>query len=340
MVARSILALGLSGLIALLAGCASRPPVPVSAEAPRQGYFKVGTPYEVQGVWYTPHVDWSYDETGIASWYGREFHGRTTANGEIFNLNALTAAHPTLPLPSIVEVTNLENGRSLRLRVNDRGPYVRGRIIDVSRRAAQLLGFEIPGTARVRVRLLARETQIAQALARRGIIGDSDTELAAAVPAAPPGAAVPSSAPVTAQPLPMLSSAAPPGGIAGNPPSVAARSRGLVEADAAPPQPLIESPEVPPPDSEAASAAAVTMVPVPASTALYVQVGAFADPDNAFHLKRKLERLGRVRVTNTVVNGTTLYRVRIGPVSTVGAADALLGKVVDHGISAAQIVVD
>src|SRR5260370_38409401 len=117
------------------------------------GLYKVGKPYQVDGIWYYPKDDWAYDETGIGSWYGEQFHGHNTANGEIFDLNSLTAAHHTLPMPSIVQVPNVENGRSLELRVNDRGPFAAGRIIDVSRQAAPLLGFERNGTAKVRVQL-------------------------------------------------------------------------------------------------------------------------------------------------------------------------------------------
>ena len=119
------------------------------ASAP--GAYKVGKPYKVNGVWYQPAADPYYDRVGVASWYGRDFHGKRTANGEKFDMNAMTAAHTTLPLPSYVLVTNLDNGRRAVLRVNDRGPFARGRIIDVSRRAAQVLGFERNGTARVRV---------------------------------------------------------------------------------------------------------------------------------------------------------------------------------------------
>lgn len=122
------------------------------------GVYKVGDPYKVAGRSYTPRVDPDYDETGVASWYGKDFDGLTTANGETFDMNALTAAHKTLPLPIYVRVTNLENGRTIVLRVNDRGPFARGRIIDVSRRAAQLLGFQGKGTARVRVRVVAPPT--------------------------------------------------------------------------------------------------------------------------------------------------------------------------------------
>jgi rare lipoprotein A len=111
-------------------------------------------PYEVNGVWYTPKDQPGYDETGLASWYGYESPNLTTADGEIFNTDAVSAAHKTLPLPSLVEVTNLDNGRTIVVRVNDRGPFVDGRIIDLSRAAAEKLGFKDRGTARVRVRYL------------------------------------------------------------------------------------------------------------------------------------------------------------------------------------------
>ena len=116
--------------------------------------YKVGDPYHIDGLWYYPKVDYHYDETGYASWYGPKFHGRPTANGERFDMNMVSAAHKTLPMPSFVRVTNLENGRALTVRINDRGPFVRGRIIDMSRRGAELLGFKKQGTARVRVTIL------------------------------------------------------------------------------------------------------------------------------------------------------------------------------------------
>jgi rare lipoprotein A len=109
-------------------------------------------PYQVNGVWYTPREQPDYDVQGTASWYGAQFHNRRTADGEIFDMDTASAAHKTLPLPCIVEVTNLENGRKLRVRVNDRGPFVDGRIIDLSREGAKQLGFYGKGTARVRVR--------------------------------------------------------------------------------------------------------------------------------------------------------------------------------------------
>lgn len=119
------------------------------------GIYRVGSPYVVAGRVYVPQDNQHYRADGVASWYGSDFHGRATANGEIFDADAITAAHPTLPLPSYVRVSNLSNGRSLIVRVNDRGPYAGNRIIDVSRRAAHLLGFTVSGTAWVRVEYVA-----------------------------------------------------------------------------------------------------------------------------------------------------------------------------------------
>ncbi len=120
------------------------------------GHYKVGKPYQIANRWYRPRVNTHYDRVGIASWYGDLFHGRKTANGEVFDMDALTAAHPTLPLPTLVEVTNLENNRKIVVRVNDRGPYRHNRLIDLSRKAATVLGFKNKGTARVRVRYVGR----------------------------------------------------------------------------------------------------------------------------------------------------------------------------------------
>jgi rare lipoprotein A (peptidoglycan hydrolase) len=120
----------------------------------RRGVRKIGEPYYVGGKLYVPRHDPGYDRVGVASWYGSDFHGRLTANGEIYDQNRLTAAHPTLPLPSNVRVTNLANGRSVVVRVNDRGPFLHDRIIDLSRSAAYHLGFANKGLANVRVTYL------------------------------------------------------------------------------------------------------------------------------------------------------------------------------------------
>src|SRR6476620_3391433 len=119
------------------------------------GTYQVGKPYTVAGRVYVPEEDANYQEEGLASWYGNDFHGRLTANGEVFDMASLTAAHPTLPMPSYARVTNLRNGKSLIVRVNDRGPYHGNRLIDVSNKAAELLEFKGNGVARVRVEYVA-----------------------------------------------------------------------------------------------------------------------------------------------------------------------------------------
>ncbi|MEO1251974.1 MAG: septal ring lytic transglycosylase RlpA family protein [Pseudomonadota bacterium] len=138
------------GALALIAGCASYSGTGGSGHS--SPHYKVGSPYKINGRWYHPAEDPGYDRTGVASWYGDDFHGRPTANGEIFDMRRISAAHTTLPMPSMVEVTNLENGRRLVVRVNDRGPFKSNRIIDLSRAAARSLGFERAGLAKVRVR--------------------------------------------------------------------------------------------------------------------------------------------------------------------------------------------
>ena len=305
--------LALLAALALLAGCAGRPapvsPAAPAAESAGRGSYKVGQPYQINGVWYYPAEDFAYDETGIASWYGEDFHGKYTANGEIFDLNAMTAAHRTLPMPSVVQVTNLDNGRSIELRVNDRGPYARGRIIDVSRRGAQLLGFEGQGTAKVRVKILVPESIQVASLARR--IGSDDKTPAEPVPAAPV-------APVIAEPLPPVG--------------------GMRVASNEPPALVPGAPEAPaiatavPPDK-------VAVVPVKA-TQIYIQAGAFAVADNAIKVKSRLDPLGPVIVQGARVNGVDLYRVRLGPVQSVEEADKLLDRVVGVGLAEARIVVD
>lgn len=144
-----------SVLSGLLIGCSTD----VLSTGSKDGYFKIGKPYEIDGDWYYPEENFDYEEEGMASWYGPNFHGKPTANGGVFNQYAVTAAHRTLPLPSIVKVTNLENGRSLVVKVNDRGPYAKGRIIDLSKRTATLLGSLDKGVTKVRVTYLPDETE-------------------------------------------------------------------------------------------------------------------------------------------------------------------------------------
>jgi rare lipoprotein A (peptidoglycan hydrolase) len=143
-------------------------PIFVPAAAPREAdvkdeavlrarpYRRIGPRYQIAGSWYEPKEDPDYDQSGMASWYGDAFHGRMTANGEVFDSREISAAHPTLPLPSYVKVTNLENKRSIVVRVNDRGPFRHQRLIDVSEATAELLGFHRKGLTKVRVEYVAK----------------------------------------------------------------------------------------------------------------------------------------------------------------------------------------
>ncbi len=311
---RSAVAAALLALTA--AACATRPgpPTPENHEVSvpsEAGIYKIGNPYQQDGVWYYPHEQPDYDETGIASWYGAEFHGQRTANGEVFDSNGLTAAHRTLPMPVNVRVTNLDNGRSLIVRVNDRGPFARGRIIDVSARAAELLGFKLQGTARVRV------TYMGRALLPNGQpVEETPPEIATAVPAAP-------TAKVDTSALNIV-----PG------------------ATVAPPVQVGQLPEPPPatlqppPRAEEPVTGQVMQVPVPAVTHLYVQTGAFSSRANAERLKTRLSAAGGILISAISRGGQTLYRVRMGPFDDLTAADAALARAVKLGSNDAQIVVD
>ncbi|MEM7696476.1 MAG: septal ring lytic transglycosylase RlpA family protein [Pseudomonadota bacterium] len=155
---------------------------PAKTKATAKGYRKIGKPYKVGGRWYTPREDKDYDKVGVASWYGKQFHGKLTANGEKYNMHAMTAAHKTLPLPSYVRVTEKKSGKSIVVRVNDRGPFVKGRIIDLSKAAATKLGMLNKGHTKVRVEYLGpapvngsdRQTQVAAAkfnkAPKRGVV--------------------------------------------------------------------------------------------------------------------------------------------------------------------------
>jgi rare lipoprotein A len=308
MAQRSFLWFCLGAAALALGACSSATRGPGPATAPH-AIYKIGDPYQINGTWYYPSEDWSYDETGIASWYGEDFHGKFTANGEIFDLNQITAAHRTLPMPSIVQVTNLENGRSIQVRVNDRGPYARGRILDLSRRSAQLLGFEGRGTAKVRVKILVPETIQVASLAGR--VGTEPALTATAPKAAPLDK-------VAAEPLPV-----PPGvAVASNQPTP-------IRPPPAPPRQVIVEPP--------ALSGKVTVVPVK-PTQIYIQAGAFASMDRAWRLKAQLDKLGPVTIAEAKVSGLVVYRVRVGPLLTVEQADALLDKVATTSPDARIIV--
>jgi rare lipoprotein A len=304
----------------LLAGCAetqliahtakqARHAVTPDKPAGRGGYYKVGNPYEIGGIWYHPKVDYAYVETGIASWYGPGFHGNETANGEIYDQNDLTAAHRTLPMPSVVRVTNLENGKSIKLRINDRGPFARGRIIDVSKRAAELLEFKQQGTAKVRVEIVEAESR---RLAGEGL---QRQDTAKAPPAVPTGTVETASLDDRSAPSSRATDAGPQEPAARTQPS-ARRGEAAPELDGE-----------------------VTQQPVE-DTSIFVQAGAFTRYANANRLRAQLSPLGNAQIERAMVNDREFFRVRLGPVEDVDAADQLLNRVVDQGYTRARVVVD
>ena len=282
--------------------------------------YKIGKPYEVSGVWYYPAVDYDYSETGIASWYGADFHGRPTANGEIYDMNRVTAAHRTLPMPSMLQVTNLENGRSISLRVNDRGPFKRGRIIDLSRRGAQLLGFERDGTAKVRVEILAAESRRMAA----EMTGGNATKVAEKN-----GVKAASRAKIASEPLPP-----PPGMKAAAKPAAVTENGTKLAAKPAPARRPIARRN----GSLAARDAKVTIVPVK-PTRIYVQAGAFSQYHNANRLKAILAEFGPTRVTTVAIGEYYLFRVRLGPMSSLPEADRVLARVIGAGYPEARLIV-
>lgn len=296
------------------------------------GRYKVGGPYQIKGIWYRPRIDYQYDQTGIASWYGPQFHGKLTANGEIFDMNLVSAAHKTLPMPSMVRVTNLRNGKALNIRLNDRGPFAHGRIIDLSKRAAQLLGFERAGTAPVRVQLLERESRLL-ASASQGVVLPG-TQLPGAGPVdANSSAQAPRSAPsvsVTRQALP------PPTGTQSSPQSSPQSSiNGKDEADSLPDRKRSRLAE-----TIKLSDEKVSRVAVKANTQIYVQAGAFSKFVNANRVHVQLGSLGPSIISRTKKGKGRLFRVRLGPYPDVKTADGILARVMGSGFPGARIVVD
>lgn len=282
-----------------------------------QGTFKVGNPYKIKGVWYTPRESYNHTETGIASWYGPQFHGKQTANGEIFDMNEITAAHRTLQLPSIVRVTNLENGRSLVVRVNDRGPFSRGRIIDLSRKSAELLGFKNQGTAKVKLQLLPEESRKIAELAKQGH-DTSGTELAMNDEGL---AGRPGRSEISQVDLKRPST----GGRVPDPVEVEELStpnfKGHMKGGNILPDPIVQELPVTP-------------------TNIYVQAGAFSQRANAQDLAQLLQKYANARVYPAIINGQQLYRVRLGPIYDVQGADLLLEQLAAEGQPQAIIVVE
>ena len=318
------------------------------------GYYKVGNPYQVDGIWYYPKEDYSYKEVGVSSWYGADFHNGITANGELYDMHDLTAAHRTLPLPSMVRVTNLQNGRSLVVRVNDRGPFKNDRIIDVSMKAAQILGFKDQGTTQVQVEVLPEESK---ALKRELLAEQGTTASSADMRALPVAAVVPQEANKPAPPknlnYPRLANKPPVS--ADETPLVAGGaaltsdadkyndwdadlSQAQAKRDIAPkPQPVVEkTPAVKKqPIAPAKKASVLTAASI--SPGYYVQVGAFGSEDNAEKMKSKVSKYGSVVVIPVTVNGKSLYRVRLGPANAKKALE-IMDKVTNAGFGDARLV--
>ncbi len=277
-----------------------RPEEETKPDKIRLGIYKVGKPYEINGLWYYPKEDPYYNEVGIASWYGEQFHGKVTANGAIYDMNDLTAAHKTLPMPSKVRVTNLSNGRSLNLDINDRGPFVNGRIIDLSRRAAQLLGFEKDGLAMVRVQSISPDggLYIAERMntpeEERALIGPNPTVKVA----------------VHELPLPDGAS--------------------IQLSEEASPISLEHEDDHSWEDREAKTSD---------GKEFFVQVGAFLLKDNASQLSGKLTYFGvPVHLTEIYLEGQPFYRVRVGPVNNVDSADTLIQQLLKAGYTDSHLV--
>lgn len=262
---------------------------------------RVGPPYQANGRWYVPAAEPGYEATGTASWYGPTFHGGRTASGEIYDQEAITAAHPTLPLPSLVQVTNLENGREVIVRVNDRGPFVGDRILDLSHGAAQVLGVERTGTARVHIRYLGPAPRH---------YGDP----ASPTPAlAPPPSSIQPVRSAEEGPTSLL-----PPRASDESPAPAPVAPGVQQVTYAPPAPM----------------------PVGSSAGSYfVQVGAFSDVDNAHRVQAAVSSAGQVGVdVRRNGAGAELFRVRVGPFASRDEADTARRNVVGLGYSESVVV--
>lgn len=274
-------------------GAGATPPV-------GQGARKVGKPYQIGGVWYVPREQPNYDQRGIASWYGQQFHMKATANGEVFDMNAVTAAHTTLPLPSMVEVVNLDNGKKLVVRVNDRGPFVDNRIIDLSREAARQLGFDRAGLANVRVRYLGPAP----------LTGPGDGVRYASAPPMP-------------KPIAPAAQIAP------------APSSSDLAVTVAPLPPITGSAIL---DTPIAGQGVVARAPSAASSALRIQAGAFSSEANAQRAVDQLSPAGMASIEPLQRDGSTLYRVVLPAPADEAAAYALRDRIAGIGFHDARVV--
>lgn len=277
------------------------------------GRQHVGKPYQVAGRWFTPKEEPGYDRTGVASWYGEAFNRRKTSNGEWFDMTRLTAAHPTLPLPSYVKVTNLDNGREAVVRVNDRGPFVGTRIIDLSRRTAEVLDFKNKGKAPVRVQYIGPAP-----------LNDNGTHLVAMNRELGRGTSLNR----------MI--------------AAADRSRGKVKSTdvmvaEAPKQQKPAAPKAPaaPRVETAAYSPPPFKTQTPASgieTSYFVQLGSFGNPDNAARARDRFASVWPVQFMELNGSAGPVYRVRLGPISSAADAETALQDALAAGYADSRLV--
>ncbi len=309
-------------------------PLPQDPPPKSKGYFKVGSSYKIKGKRYYPAESYNLTETGTASWYGPGFHGKQTANGEIFNKHELTAAHRTLQLPSIIKVTNLGNGRSVILRVNDRGPFAHNRILDVSERAAVVLGFKDKGVAKIRLEVLADASKEVASVARSGK-STRGYEVAYNEGRQPQRqfANV-----VTETPIPVE-----------KPEPVTEVVLGQEQPSVIEPTPAqntsFETARVPSVQSEPLqgvlqNATTPASGYVQSTGRVFVQAGSFSQEANALSFSDKISQHGPSRVYLTRVDDQPYFRVRLGPYDNSAQAQQAIASLSQSGHQNAVIVTE
>jgi rare lipoprotein A len=325
------LALGLSGCGSGRDNTLGERVIPLGQPVPKGGgVYRIGQPYQVGGMWYTPREQPGYDQVGTASWYGELFHGRRTANGEIYDMDRLSAAHPTLPLPVYARVTNLNNGRTIVVRINDRGPYANDRIIDLSRRSAELLGFRNRGTATVRVKYLGRAPLSGDdSYERKYLASQSWVQFAAK----------------GKSPDLSLSSLAEQGMLpAENPENLAWPWKAAApRVEASPVDLALVGWRATANTAEPAAAQTTGSIPHKANpsvpmTGLLIQAGSFKNEDNAARARQVLSGIGPVEVSQIVVGADTYFRVRVGPFAGPSEAQTALANVTAAGYQGAKML--
>jgi rare lipoprotein A len=314
-------------VVASVGACGSTSGSKGSGTAQR-GTYKVGAPYKIDGVTYTPKEDFNHVETGVASWYGPGFHGKSTANGERYDQADRTAAHRTLQMPSIVRVTNLSNGLSTVVRINDRGPFASNRVIDLSRTAAQELDVIRNGTARVRIEQLQAESLAVKDVAINGG-GPAEQHQALARLAsgkAPAAQQQPQQVMATAQPAAAPPSTQVQAGWPANP-----RSSAVVQEQTTQPSGR-SGPTI-------ASLASSAPVASPGG-GFYVQTGSFSTAENAGRQRDAVRSYGASEISQASASGREIYRVRLGPYTTSDAAGIVADRLKRSGYGDARVVGD